>query len=192
MDNTVGSLTQFQKSLIRGMILGDGYIRKMKGRSDAFLEVNHSYKQKKYVDWKYSQIENICISPPKKRKGNKGRTAYRFFTRQHPYITKLFPLFYSGKKKEISTRLDIDKIVLAIWFMDDGSVCGSDNFYLNSQQFDQNSQNILIQKLKHLGLESSLNKDKCYFRIRFYKKSIPILKELIADYFIEEMKYKIK
>ena len=28
MDNTVGSLTQFQKSVIKGTILGDGYLRR--------------------------------------------------------------------------------------------------------------------------------------------------------------------
>lgn len=50
MDNTVGSLTQLQKSVVIGTMLGDGYIRKMKGRKNAFLEINHSLKQKEYVD----------------------------------------------------------------------------------------------------------------------------------------------
>jgi len=67
MDNTVGSLTQFQKSVIKGIILGDGYLRKLEGRSNAFLEINHSYRQKSYVDWKYQQLKNICLSSPKKR-----------------------------------------------------------------------------------------------------------------------------
>ena len=41
MDNTAGSLTQLQKSFIIGTLLGDGYIRQVKGRQNAFLEVNH-------------------------------------------------------------------------------------------------------------------------------------------------------
>jgi uncharacterized protein (DUF342 family) len=40
MDNAVGSLTQYQLSIIIGSILGDGYIRRIEGRKDAFLEFN--------------------------------------------------------------------------------------------------------------------------------------------------------
>ena len=42
----MGSLTKYQKSLIVGTILGDGYLRIMPGRQDAFLEINHSFSQK--------------------------------------------------------------------------------------------------------------------------------------------------
>ena len=64
----MGSLTQLQKSVIIGCVLGDGYLRKIPGRKDAFLEVNHSIKAKEYVDWKYSLLRNICASSPEKRK----------------------------------------------------------------------------------------------------------------------------
>jgi len=50
MDNTVGSLTQLQKSIIIGCILGDGYLRIFPGRKNALLEINHSLKAKEYVD----------------------------------------------------------------------------------------------------------------------------------------------
>ena len=42
MVNTVGSLTQEQKSIIIGSILGDRYLRIVSGRKNAFLEINHS------------------------------------------------------------------------------------------------------------------------------------------------------
>ena len=99
MDNTVGSLTQIQRSLIIGSLLGDGYVRIVKGRRNAFLEINHAFSMKEYVDWKYEILKDIVISPPKMRKGNGHRVAYRFFTRQHPEITELFKLFYKDGKK---------------------------------------------------------------------------------------------
>ena len=92
MDNTAGSLTQIQKSLIIGTLLGDGYARIIPKRKNALLEVNHSFKAKEYVDWKYEILKNIVISPPKIRRGNGNRVAYRFFTKQHPEITELFNL----------------------------------------------------------------------------------------------------
>ncbi|MDP1688890.1 MAG: LAGLIDADG endonuclease [bacterium] len=191
MDNTVGSLTQLQRSVIIGSILGDGYVRIFKGRKDALLEINHSFKQKEYVDWKFSILRNICRSGPKMRKSNGNRIAYRFYSKQLPEITKLYKLFYQNKKKLIPSSLKLDPIILAIWFMDDGSRCGLSNYYLNTQQYDLEDQHKLISKLKILGLEVTLNKDKTYSRIRFLSSSIPRLKKLIARNIILSMNYKL-
>ena len=190
MDNTVGRLTQLQKSVIIGSILGDGYLRIIPGRKDAFLEVNHSIKAKEYVDWKYSVLKNICISEPKKRVIDEKRTAYRFFTRQHPEVTKLLKMFYKSGLKTIPSGIELDPVILAIWYMDDGSKSG-DNIYLNSQQFSLNDQKRLLYTLRMLGLRARLNKDKIYYRIRFYKESVPKFVKIIKPFITDSMKYKI-
>ena len=41
MENAVGSLTEEQKSIIIGTLLGDGTLRK---KTNTLLEINHSYK----------------------------------------------------------------------------------------------------------------------------------------------------
>ena len=99
MGNTVGSLTQNQRSIIIGTLLGDGYMRIIPRRKNAFLEVNHSSKQKDYVDWKYQELASIVKSGPKMRKGNGQRIAYRFFTQCLPEITELYETFYQNGKK---------------------------------------------------------------------------------------------
>jgi hypothetical protein len=192
MDNAAGSLTQTQKSIIIGSILGDGYLRVIKGRKNAFLEINHSLKQKEYVDWKYDQLKSIVKSSPKLRKSNEGRVAYRFYTKQHSELTELFKNFYQNGKKMIPDNLQLDPIILAIWFMDDGSKCRSSDIYLNTQQFDNESQRKIISSLKKIGLMSSLNKDKSYCRIRFIKSSLPKLRNLLDKYIIPSMRYKIE
>src|SRR3989344_1953239 len=121
MDNTVGSLTQIQRSIIIGTILGDGYLRIISGKKNALLEINHSFVQKEYVDWKYTMLKALCKSAPKARKSNGTRMAYRFTTRQHPEMTKLYTTFYGEGKKSIPKYLNLDPIMLAVWFMDDGS-----------------------------------------------------------------------
>lgn len=95
----MGSLTQLQKSVIIGSILGDGHLRKALGRKDAFLEINHSIKAKEYVNWKYSILKSISKSNPKMRKGNGRRIAYRFLTRQYPEISQFYRIFYVKGKK---------------------------------------------------------------------------------------------
>lgn len=191
MDNTVGSLTKFQRSVITGSILGDGYLRIIPGRKNAFLEIIHSYKAKKYVDWKFRVLQNICRSKPKKKKGNGNRIAYRFFTRQHPELTEIYCNFYKNKKKKIPQKFELNAVVLSIWFMDDGSKCSDSDFYLNTQQFSKEEQELLIEKLKKLKLNSSLNRDKKYYRIRFKVDSLKQLKKLIGKHLIPSMKYKI-
>jgi hypothetical protein len=190
MDNTAGSLNQLQKSFLIGTLLGDGYIRQVKGRRNAFLEVNHSISQKEYVEWKYEILKNLTRSEPKSRKGNGNRIAYRFFTKQHPEFTKTMDLFYKDKKKCIPD-LVLDPISLAVWFMDDGSRCNKDNVYLNTQQFSKDDQYKLLKILEKMGLSGTLNKDKEYYRIRFTSSSIPKLFGIIEKYIIPSMKYKI-
>lgn len=186
----MGSLTQLQKSLIIGSALGDGYIRIMPGRKDAFLEINHSIKAKEYVDWKYSVLKNICNSDPKERNTNEGRVAYRFFTKQSKDITDIFNLFYKNGKKIVPLNLELDPIILAIWFMDDGSKSGQ-SVYLNSQQFSLADQNRLLSKLRKLGLKARLNRDKKYYRIRLLSESVASFDRIISPYIIPSMKYKL-
>jgi len=190
MDNTEGSLTQLQKSFIIGTLLGDGYIRQAKGRKNAFLEVNHSITQKEYVEWKYSILKNLTRNGPKSRKGNGKRVAYRFFTKQHPEFTKIMELFYKDKKKCIPD-LELDPMMLAVWFMDDGSRCSEDNVYLNTQQFSKDDQYKLLKILEKMGLEATLNRDKEYYRIRFTTSSVSRLFGIINEYIIPSMKYKL-
>ncbi len=191
MDNTVGSLTQLQKSVIIGSLLGDGYLRIVPDRKDAFLEVNHSIEAKEYVDWKFNILKDLCISPPKKRKGNGRRIAYRFFTKQHPELSKMYRQFYRKGKKIIPPTLKLDPLVLGIWWMDDGSMCGKSDFYFNTQQFSLTDQKRLLEKIKELGLEAKLNRDKKYYRIRLLLSSVPRLRILLRDILIPSMYYKL-
>ena len=109
MDNTVGSLTQPERSMIIGCLLGDGYLRIVPGRRNALLEINHSVKAKEYVDYKYDVLKRICVSPPKERSsGSNGRRAYRFYTKQHQELTELYKLFYKNGRKTIPQDLELD------------------------------------------------------------------------------------
>src|SRR5918996_193384 len=73
--NTVGSLSEVQREIIVGTLLGDGAMR---CRTNALLEINHSVRQIDYVEWKYRQLIDLVVTPPKVRKGNGNRFACRF------------------------------------------------------------------------------------------------------------------
>ena len=187
----MGSLTQFQKSVIVGCVLGDGHVRTFPGRKNALLEINHSFGQKEYVDWKYSVLGGFVASAPKARKGNGRRVAYRFYTKQLPELTSLLHAFYGTGKKIIPRELQLDPVALAVWYMDDGSRCGTSSFYLNTQQYDLRDQHVLMEKLREMHLETRLNRDKEYWRIRFLMSSVSRLHTLISPYLIPSMQYKL-
>ena len=168
----MGSLTKLQRSIIIGSLLGDGYLRIVPGRLDALFEANHAFSQKEYVDWKHKQLASICRSGPKMRHGNGVRIAYRFNTRQVQELTGLYRMFYREGKKTVPFNLRLDSIMLAVWFMDDGSKCREQDVYLNTQQFATVDQKKCITMLSCLGIEGALNRDKEYWRIRIKKSSL--------------------
>ena len=142
----MGSLNQAQKSIIIGSLLGDGTLRLAKGKLNALFEANHSIRQKEYVDWKYKQLKKFVLSEPKRRLGNGKRIAYRFTTRSLSAFTKLYHGFYLNNKKIIPDDLLLNPLILAVWFMDDGSKSRS-SVYLNTQQFDIENQKKLLKLL---------------------------------------------
>ena len=183
----MGSLSEFQKQLVLGCVLGDGYMRK---KTHAHLQITHSFNQKDYVDWKYLNLKNLVISPPKSYKGNGDRVGYRFFTKSLPELTSIYKKFYSDGSKAVPKDIILKPVSLAVWYMDDGSKSYK-SCYFNTQEFDLKSQKYLIQALARLKIKARLNKDKQYFRIRVLTSSTPHLMNTIGPYVIKSMRYKI-
>ena len=190
LGNTVGSLTQLQHAVLVGSLLGDGTLRRQ-GCREALLEVNHSYSQKEYVDWKYEVFKNIIRTPPKCRKGNGQRVAYRFTTMSLPKLTRYHERFYHSSKKIIPVDLKIGPIELAVWFMDDGSRSRS-SYYLNTQQFSLSDQKRLIALLKQTyNIEGRLNRDKQYYRIRVVTADVKKMNQIIVPFLLPYFRYKL-
>ncbi len=183
----MGSLTEEQSSVVVGTLLGDGYMR---CKNNAHLQITHSLKQKKLVIWKYNKLKNLVRTKPTYYFNN-GRNCYRFFTRSLESLTPFYKQFYKKGVKIIPKDLSLDNLALAVWFMDDGSK-SYNTVYLNSQQFSVEQQNRLIKFLKNnFGIESTLNKDKEYFRIRIRVKSIGTFINLVKPFVIPSLKYKL-
>ncbi len=94
-------LTEEQRSVLIGSLLGDG---SMRCKTNALLEVNHSIAQRTYVDWKYRVFADLVRTPPTARDGNGARVAYRFVTRSLPVLTPYYRSFLSGGSEGGSRR----------------------------------------------------------------------------------------
>jgi hypothetical protein len=185
--NTVGSLTERQKAIVIGCMLGDGAMR---CKTNALLEINHSIRQSEYVEWKYREFKELVSTRPRKKLGNAGRIAYRFTTRSLPELTEIYKKFYPDGKKIIPDSLTISPLSLAVWFMDDG--CKSYRaLYLNTQKFSVTEQKKLALLLnKHFGVKATLNKDKIYYRLRIAVSSVGKFVNTIRPYLLPMFWYK--
>lgn len=184
----MGSLSGAQREIIIGTLLGDGTMR---CKTNALLEINHSVRQRAYVDRKYRNLATLVSMPPKERPGNGGRVAYRFVTRALPVLTPFYRLFYGSGAKSIPDGLELSPLTLAVWLMDDGSRSRR-AVYLNTQQFDLVSQEKLLDLLRsQWGIRGSLHKDKEYRRIWVSVGSVAKLVSLVDRLILPEFRYKL-
>lgn len=193
------SLSKRQKEILIGLLLGDGHLEKLYTSTSGRLKVEHSYKQKDYVDWLYKEFRNWVRTKPKTRKVNvwgKLRRNYRFSTYGHRILGEFGKRFYEGKKKIVPNDLekDITPLGLAIWFMDDGSIKSKSHkgVFLNTQGFKEDSV-IKLQKMlrNKFSINSTTRKDKNGKQIYLGGRSGEKFIALIKPYIISSMNYKI-
>ena len=198
-------LSKIQKDLIIGSLLGDGNLRLMGRSKEASYVVDHSGKQKDYVFWKYDLISDWVNNKPRilyrvyHKDVKRLLISVRFQTFNHPEFTYWYKIFYQHDRKIIPSNIKdilISPLSLAIWFMDDGNKNHKAVFF-NTQQFEKYEQERLIKCLRiNFGLECSLNKHsisngKQLYRIRVNTKSTHVFNELVGNYLLPSMRYKI-
>ena len=193
------SLTQRQKEILIGTILGDGHLEKLYTPELGRLKIEHSYKQKDYVDWLYKEFRNWVRTKPKekaKKVWGKIHKNYGFCTYSHRLLGNFQKDFYREKKKVIPSNLfeNITPLSLAVWYMDDGSIKSSKHkgVFLNTQSFIHEDvkklQDILQNKF---GILTSTRKDETNEQIYLGGKSGEDFINIIKPYIIPSLLYKI-
>jgi hypothetical protein len=196
-------LSEKQRKVIIGSLLGDGTMNIGKKGKNANFKVEQGLAQKEYTEWKYEILKPWVSTEPKisfryHENGEKYAKSWWFRTVRHPILTKLHNEFYvtrtAGRKKILPNNLskEIDPLVLAVWIMDDG--CFTNNrIDISTYSFSlleiQSLQEIFrdIFELKALFYKDRDKGFRLYFNQAETKKLIPI----ISPYIISSMRYKI-
>lgn len=89
-------LTELQTTLIIGTLLGDGCSIANRKKDAARLQIRHKLKDTQYVDWKYSFLEKMVLTPPRLDRHNNSRY---FRTRNTRAFGKLREIFYPQEKE---------------------------------------------------------------------------------------------
>ena len=152
-------VTNRQKEILTGCLLGDAYITK-RGQ----IQIEQSVNQKEYLFWKKKELETISyknISFVKRfdKRYQKENYSYRFWTRQFFQDWRI--KFYPNREKIIPKDIQLTPLTLAVWYMDDG--CLSDNKCIIATDGYRLSDIYFLQKLLYVNfnIKSSLkNKSK--------------------------------
>jgi hypothetical protein len=203
MGNTVGSLeipillharknlvlevTERQKDILVGCVLGDAYISR-RGQ----IRIEQSYKQTEYLLWKHQELSSLAyLALPRtidrfnKNNGKKYQSSF-FSLRQYFRPWRL--IFYPQGKKVFPKGLSINPLSLAIWYMDDGCWTGK-KCIIATEGFDDLSirriQSTLHSQYK---IASVVGKNR---KLLIMKKSHVTFYKLVSSNIVSSMKYKI-
>lgn len=202
MGNTVGRqfcVSQFQKEVIIGSLLGDARLECRSKEYTARLRIHQGDEQKEFAFWKYKILKNLVSISPKRiicchnPKTKQPFYSWYFHTLTFKEFGGLYRDFYSVKRKILPKNISkmLTPLGLAVWIMDDG--CHDKGaMIINSHNFSLNENKKLQDVLKsNFNLVAKINKDRARFRLRIRKKDFLKLKKIIIPYIIPSMRYKI-
>lgn len=210
-------LTDREKAILLGSALGDGTF--VKRKNSYRIRICHSVKQGDYTRWMHKELSRLCSdeSTISIRTDNKGYQTEEFYLEAQPYMETLYHMFYkkttnsnqepsceSEDEKyrktitpELVETLPDDGVLLAVWFMDDGSV-RNDAFSgkLATEGFTKEENELLCLYLARIGINASVvansvEKQQYYISLvtkafkPFIVKAAPTIRE------VPSMEYKL-
>lgn len=190
------SLSQFQKDVLVGLLLGDGHLETQNFGRTYRLKVEHSIMQLEYTKW-LSEIFSGWITGMYEKTKN-GKKYVGFTTYSHPAFRFYAHQFYQEKKKIIP--LLIHKLItdtsFAIWYLDDGSWKSKKHstFIIHTLGFSKKDLERIVKILNDKNVKSKLHSQKNkYWRLYILSESSDNFKKIIFPIVskFESMKHKI-
>jgi hypothetical protein len=207
VDNIVGRLqkifSQQQIDLMIGSLLGDARLecRSIGARYpvSARLRIHQSDKQKEYVFWKYSILQEFVLKEPRRvktwhdPKRNKDHYSWYFHTRTIEALGELYHYFYKNGVKVLPQDIFgfIVPFVLSVWFMDDGSNT-RESFTISTHCFAIEDQLRIVKFLKATyNVGATVVKDRDRFKIHIGHQEYRKFTDIVKPFIIPSMEYKI-
>lgn len=190
-------ISQIQKEILFGTLLGDGNIQKQKIRS-YIGKYNHSLEQKIYCDKVRTEllplVSELKYSDTKNKKyPNKIYKNCYFYLKNNLNLEELYNMFYIKENNKKDVPFDLSLLTpraMAYWFMDDGTANGNCSISIATCSFSLEG---LLRLKNYLlityGIEVTITKE---FRLYFNTKTVKIFYNLVKEYIIPEMEYKFR
>ena len=195
-------LTQEQKEVLFGTLLGDGSLIKKGRQKNPVGKVEHCEKQLCYLEYKHSLLNNLCSSISKQIRigdGNRDKSfiskgisvSFIFRLNANPELAEFYTAFYGSGKKVIPIKLleqYYSPLAMAIHYMDDGTK-GTSGYHIATMCFDKTNQEHFCEFLKQ---KFNIHAYVAYKNMIYIPaKSAKLFTELIYPFVPESMRYKL-
>mgnify|MGYP004637921805 CR=1 FL=1 len=191
-------LTQKQKEILAGILLGDGhYESRHEGRS---AEIQNSSKDKTYLEYIHSVLGDLYSIENKIYTSGYGSQIYRGRTVRCADLANFFNEIFvkdaSGNQLTESLINIFSPLTAAFFYMDDGSLGHSDfqkdRALIAICNYNEHDGRIIQKCFKKYDIDSEMYTDtRGYNRLRFNTKDAYKLFDLIAPYICDSMRYKL-
>ena len=201
-------ITERQLDIIRGSLLGDGYLPKL--RSENHLPwFSCTSSRPEYATWKYAELANLCtrgISTRRRKDGRSGKehTAYDVSTACHPQLRGWRETWYPQGIKVVPEDVIqwLTPLCIAVWFMDDGyrendgrhgnKVYHGRRYFFSTDAFSKFDRHRLVvafvQRYKLYPEFRAISEKK--YRLAFNRQDSQKLAEIMRPHMIPVFEYK--
>ena len=197
-------MDKLKKSLLIGLVLGDGHLNPNSGVA---LEISHGHKQKFYVEWKARLIAKLLNCKEPKIYHRKDTDCYKI-SKGHRYFRILRKWMYTNKEKHFSENIlsYVTPEAIAIWWMDDGTHAiernkttgkiSSHKFGLATMTNMEDTQNIINMfdkkyDIKMYPIKRKKKDGTIVYNLQFRTREGRKFSNLIRPYILREFEYKI-
>jgi DNA polymerase III gamma/tau subunit len=190
-------LSEIQKQILFGMLLGDASISKTKHY--ARMRITNGEKQKEYLKYKRSLFSNMINTDTqyvKEKSGYCDNNVYYINTYANEDFLEFRNMFYPDDIKIIPDDMSLFTWVsMAFLIMDDGSYHKKTEAYtLSSHAFSKKQNEQFLDFLtRKYGITGTIicDKRKNLYYISFHKKSTDLIASHINIYMHKNMEYKL-
>ena len=197
------NLSERQRSIIVGTLIGDGHLETMDNGRTYRLKITHSVKQKEYTEWLYDELKSLVRTPPqKKTKGGADKIYEEYWFNTYSLGSLRFygQQFYVGGYKTVPKIIGklINPLAIAVWFMDDGSYKSNRHktYIIHTLSFKKKDLQLLCEVFERkYGVKIRLHrqhyKSSVKWRLYILSQSAEKFRNLIEPYIVPSLKYKL-
>jgi hypothetical protein len=188
-------LTDEQRDVIIGVLLGDAHLETQNGGRTYRLKFEYSQKHGMYADHLYGIFREWVLTPPQMKTDNSRNNVW-FQTVSHGAFRFYAGQFYDENRKCVPKLIHryLTNRAIGYWYMDDGSMKSreSKGVIFNTHGFVRKDVDRLITCLrKKFNLDANIRKQKDGLQIYISGRSYDRFLEIVEPYIHESMRYKI-
>jgi uracil-DNA glycosylase family 4 len=182
---------EITEQIIIGTMLGDSSCTQNR------LSSSHSLKQKEYVQKFINILGDYNVKYDEGYTTNKAGKKFKFcryWTSTFPYFRYLKDIWYRNNRKVIPLNIKLTPIILAVWYMDDGSLF---NFRPNAPKaefacndFSERDVDLLLRCFYDIGITVKKRYAQGW-RLRLNTENSEKLFRIISEFIIPSLRYKL-